>query len=54
MELTPDRILQTGVSFWSSRTLLAAVELEVFTVLAQQPSDLESLQRRFGLPEVFA
>ena len=48
MELTPDRILQTGVSFWSSRTLLAAVELEVFTVLAQQPSDLESLQRRFG------
>ncbi len=48
MELTPDHIFRTGVSFWSSRTLLAAVELEVFTVLAEQASDLETLRRRFG------
>ncbi|WP_367872691.1 methyltransferase [Luteolibacter sp. Populi] len=48
MDITPDRILETGCSFWSSKTLLAAVELEVFTVLARQPAALDALQKQFG------
>jgi hypothetical protein len=48
MELSPERILQVGTGFWSSKTLLAAVELGVFTVLARQPAELATLQRHFG------
>ena len=46
---TPDHILQTGLAFWSSKTLLSAVELELFTALAEQPEDLATLQQRLGL-----
>ena len=46
---TPDHILQTGLAFWSSKTLLSAVELELFTALAEQPGDLATLQQRLGL-----
>lgn len=49
MDLTPDRILQTGMAFWASKTLLSAVEMEVFTDLARHPSDLPTLQGRLGL-----
>ena len=49
MNLTPERILQTGMAFWASKTLLSAVELELFTALAQQPGDLTALQARLGL-----
>lgn len=48
MELSPERILQVGSGFWSSKTLLAAVELGVFTVLAKQPAELAALQQHFG------
>nr|WP_264514879.1 acetylserotonin O-methyltransferase [Luteolibacter rhizosphaerae] len=51
MDLTPDRILEVGTSFWSSKALLAAVELGVFTALAESPADLETLKRRFGFQE---
>lgn len=49
MNPTPDRILQTGMAFWASKTLLSAVELGVFTELAKQPADLTTLQARFDL-----
>ena len=48
-DLTPEHILQTGLAFWSSKTLLSAVELGVFSVLAQGPADLETLQTKLGL-----
>jgi len=48
MDLSPDRILQTGSAFWASKTLLAAVELELFTRLAAQPAALPALQEQFG------
>ena len=51
MDLTPDRILETGAAFWSSKTLLAAVELGVFTVLAESPADLSTLKQRFSFHE---
>jgi hypothetical protein len=47
--ITPERILQTGFAFWSSKTLLSAVEMEVFTELAKHPGDLETLQGPLGL-----
>jgi hypothetical protein len=34
--LDPSRILEVGFSFWGSKVLLTAVELEVFTKLGHQ------------------
>ena len=34
-QLTPENILKTGMAFWPAKTLLSAVELDVFTQLAQ-------------------
>jgi hypothetical protein len=48
-QLTPEKIMQVGLSFWASKTLLSAVEMEVFTELAKHPEDLKSLQGRLGL-----
>ncbi|HEX8713537.1 MAG TPA: methyltransferase [Terracidiphilus sp.] len=45
----PDTILQVGLGFWASKTLLSAVEMEVFTELAKRPEDLETLTGRLGL-----
>ena len=41
--------MQLGMAFWGSKTLLSAVELEVFTELARQPLDVDTLQIRLGL-----
>src|SRR5271170_949049 len=48
-EPTPDHIMQVGLGFWASKTLLSAVEMELFTELAKHPEDLETLQGRLGL-----
>jgi hypothetical protein len=48
-ELTPDTIMQLGLGFWSSKTLLSAIELGVFTELAKGPQDGESLRTRLEL-----
>jgi len=45
----PDQILQVGLGFWPSKTLLSAVEMELFTELAKHPEDCETLQGRLGL-----
>ena len=49
--ITPERILQTGLAFWASKTLLSAIELGVFTELAHGPQTLEALRDRLGLHE---
>jgi len=46
---SPDHILQTGFGFWACKTLLSAVEMEVFTELAKHPESLEELTGRLGL-----
>ena len=46
---TPDQILQVGFGFWASKTLLSAIDLEVFTELAKHPLSLPDLQGRLGL-----
>jgi hypothetical protein len=45
----PDQILQVGLGFWASKTLLSAVELGIFTELARHPLELKELQGRLGL-----
>lgn len=49
LDINPDRILQTGLAFWGSKTLLSAIEIGVFTELAKHPEDLNALQGRLGL-----
>jgi hypothetical protein len=46
---TPEKILQTGLAFWASKTLLSGIELGVFTELASGAATLESLTGRLGL-----
>ena len=46
---SPDAILQLGFAFWGSKTLLSAVELGVFTELAQGPLTAEELGGRLEL-----
>jgi SAM-dependent methyltransferase len=46
---SPDHILQVGMGFWASKTLLSAVEMGVFTELVHGPEKLDSLAGRVGL-----
>jgi len=45
----PDQIMQLGLGFWGSRTLLSAVEVGLFTELAKQPLDADAIGDRFKL-----
>jgi hypothetical protein len=47
--LSPDRIMQLGLGYWASKTLLSAVELDLFTALATGPLDGETLRQHLGL-----
>lgn len=47
--ISADHIMQTGLGFWASKTLLSAVELGVFTELAQGGRDAKGLERALGL-----
>jgi hypothetical protein len=47
--ITPDRILQLAFGFMASKTLLTAVELGLFSELAQGPLAAETLRDRLGL-----
>src|SRR5215212_2590390 len=46
---TPEHIMQVGMGFWASKTLLSAVELGVFSTLANAPADLPTLQKKLAL-----
>jgi hypothetical protein len=46
---TPDNIMQVGTGFLASKTLLSAIEMELFTALAQRPGDLTDIRGRLGL-----
>src|SRR5262245_5705239 len=49
--VTPDRIMELGHAFRASKALLSAVELGVFTALAEGPADLETLRERACINE---
>jgi hypothetical protein len=46
---TPEKILQTGLAFWASKTLLSAVEVGVFTELSRGPERFDAISGRLGL-----
>lgn len=46
---TPERIMQLGLGFMGSKTLLSAIELGLFTELAVAPMNAEQLTTRLGL-----
>jgi hypothetical protein len=49
--IQPDRILELGYAFRMAKVLLSAVELEVFTTLAEGPLDCGALKTRLGIDE---
>jgi hypothetical protein len=46
---TPERIMQLGLGFWGSKTLLSAIEIGLFTELAKGSLDAETLAGRLML-----
>src|SRR5919198_2471150 len=59
MQVSPDPIFQMVTGFWVSKTLMTAVELEVFTKLSGNKTvDINEFQNMFGMQqrpaEVFA
>jgi SAM-dependent methyltransferase len=49
--VTPDGILELGMGFWASKTLLSAIELGLFTELADGPRSGDELRTSLGLHE---
>jgi cyclopropane fatty-acyl-phospholipid synthase-like methyltransferase len=47
--LKADRIMQVGLGFWASKTLLSAVKLGLFTLLAPKPLTAEEVKTQLGL-----
>lgn len=45
----PSKILETGLAFWASKTLLSAVEIGLFTELAKHPEPLGAVAARLGI-----
>ena len=45
----PSHIMQTATGFWASKVLLTAVELDLFTTLAEGPMTAAELGERLGL-----
>jgi hypothetical protein len=47
--ITPDHIIQIGMGFWASKTLLAAVKLDLFTEIGDGSFTGEELREQLGL-----
>lgn len=45
----PDQIMQVGLGFWASKTLLSAIEMGLFTELAKRPATLHHLSQQLRL-----
>ena len=48
-QLDPSHVLQVGMGFWPSKTLLSAVELELFTELSDDSMTAEAIRDALGL-----
>jgi SAM-dependent methyltransferase len=48
-QMTPEAIMQLGIGFWGSKTLLSAIELGLFTELSERPLDAKALTQRLNL-----
>jgi hypothetical protein len=49
IQVDPSRIMQVGMGFWASKTLLTAVKMELFTQLATQSLTGQEIKHRLGL-----
>ena len=49
--VSPEHIMEVGLGFWASKTLLSAVEIELFTELTKQAGTVDELKGRLGLHE---
>jgi hypothetical protein len=49
VQLDPSKILQVGLGFWASKTLLSAVELELFTHIGDESMSGEEIGDQLGL-----
>jgi O-methyltransferase/methyltransferase family protein len=49
--VTPDRILKLGYAYREAKALLSAVELGVFTALAEGPLDLDTLRNKISVDQ---
>jgi SAM-dependent methyltransferase len=49
VEPNPSHIMQVGMGFWASKTVLSAVELELFTHLGSEAMTGEEIGERLGL-----
>jgi O-methyltransferase domain/Dimerisation domain len=50
-ELDPSKIMQVGMGFWASKTLLTAVNLGLFTMLAKGKLSGQKIKEKLGLHE---
>ncbi|MGA9120736.1 MAG: methyltransferase [Bacteroidota bacterium] len=49
--VSPEHILKLGMGYWASKTVLTAVQLKLFTILAQKPHSAGEIRERLGLHE---
>jgi predicted O-methyltransferase YrrM len=49
MELDPSHVMEVGVGFWASKTVLSAVELQLFTHLGSDAMTGDKIGERLGL-----
>src|SRR4051812_5160751 len=45
----PAKLVQLGLGFWASKAFLSAVEFGVFSELAKEPTDAQTLGERLGI-----
>ena len=48
-QLDPSKIMQIGTGFWASKTLLTAVNMELFTILSKRELSGPAIQSKLGL-----
>jgi len=48
-QVDPSKIMQIGMGFWASKTLLTAVNMNLFTILAQGELSGQDLKEKLGL-----
>ena len=48
-QVNPSKIMQVGMGFWASKTLLTAVNMELFTHLAKRALSGQEIQEKLGL-----
>ncbi len=50
-QVNPSQIMQVGMGFWASKTLLTGVNMELFTLLAKGALSAQEIKNRLGLHE---